>query len=290
MMSMERDCGGELMADGALERGAEVKPEERPRWKKLLTAVAFVVIGVPLAALAGSIAGYVAGLIAAFLWSTPRQPPEEFEYLSGWGAVVGAVAGALLLLSIPAISHLEKRREKRLEGARRRHNLEYTLAGYDWTEIPPYTDPWQERFEKANTGAAIVAVVACIFVWDIYQHFIGHRMLAFLAALLLLPFLAYTGFQSTKGENTKTWAVAGAVVLLVFSARAVSGAFDHEYSNCWNVSNSGESDVVECAPGSEPIQGPPGYDRWSDSETPGRDCELVDEFAGGVTRWRCREI
>lgn len=49
----------------------------------------------------------------------------------------------------------------------------------------------------------------------------------------------------------------------------------------------GEWEIVDCAPGSAPIQSLPGYNSWTDAETPGRECFAVDADAGSASRWRC---
>jgi hypothetical protein len=279
--------------DSASERPTDASAQPRPKRKarRALEVAGWIIIGIPIAVIAGALVGYIGGLIAAFLWSTPRQPPQDLESVREWGTLIGAIGLPVLVLGTVIASPLLERRRKRIAEERTRHYRAWKRAGYEADEIPEFEEPAISRLlQRANNWAAVVTVIAAVLVLDVHDHFIGHRYLAFLAVLVAMPWLAYLAIQPDKRNDfEKSWVIAGAVLLLIFAARSTSDAFFHEYANCWTVRTSGDSEIVDCAPGSEPLQGLPGYDRWSDTETPGRECTFLDQI-GSVRRWECHEI
>jgi hypothetical protein len=269
---------------------APAEPRQKGRVRKVLERIGLVVIGTPIVFIVGSIIGYIGGTVIAYLWSTPHEPLQDFAYLREWSAVICGAGAAVYFLALMATSQRSQRRRREIAEARADHYHAWVDAGYEHHAIPEFKTRGSVRFESVNTWIAVAAVIAAAFVFDVFTHLAGHQYLGGAAVLFGLPALAWFGFRSSKSEITKTWVLAGAALLLIFGARGVSTSFFHGYANCWTVRTTGEWDVIDCAPGSEPMQSVPGYSTWSDTETPGRECLPVGTYAGSASRWRCHQI
>jgi hypothetical protein len=137
--------------------------------------------------------------------------------------------------------------------------------------------------------AVVAAATAILFLRPVYDWLLQSSYFLLVAAVLAgVPALAYVTHRVwERGSAWGAWLAAACVVTAFWLSLAVLDARALNHHNCWAV--PGRTDVWACAPGSEPEQYAPGYDEWTDTESPGRYCDQLSESSTGATVWRCVE-
>jgi MFS family permease len=233
---------------------------ETPLWKRIGRRLLFVLVGPPIAFVAGAIAGFVVGAAAAWIFSKNQ---DEFDTIRDTVAFYAGVAAAgyALFLALGG-DRVMRAVTARIDAERR-----------------------QALWLRANVVAAVALGIAAFFVFNVYPRLVSNGFLAAVLFFIGLPAAAYFTLQfSNQRPVLATWTAFTAAALLIVGARAIGDANELRYDNCWQIRESGDTSIWECTPrGGNPRQ-------WLNIGEEGgssRSCDQIDESSSGGTIWRC---
>jgi hypothetical protein len=148
----------------------------------------------------------------------------------------------------------------------------------------------EARIHHVSGWVAVLATIALfVFAWsNVYDWIMGRA--AWFPVVLVGAFVGVALYRRwydyRRHPVVQPWVLAGFFLVLALTARAYADASDFHVANCWHIEGTSR---WECAPGSEPRQSLPGYNNFTDTETPGHVCDYVDTTSSGGTIWECHD-